>query len=71
MSTDHIILNTQTGAFECLHCGATYRPGLPAPVNMVVAMSQSFVKDHQHCPPRAREPLIEPLIKRFEPGAPL
>lgn len=67
MSTDHIILNTQTGAFQCLHCGASYRMGLPAPVNMVLAMSKSFIADHRHCQPSAGEP----LVKRFEPGGPL
>lgn len=66
-NTDHVVISTQTGAFECLHCGASYKPTLPAPINMVVAMSNQFVKDHADCKPQTGET----LMKRFEPGTPL
>lgn len=38
-------------SFVCLHCGANYRPNLPAPINVFLKMSQAFVADHKKCPP--------------------
>lgn len=46
---DHIVIETKNQAFTCLHCKAWYQPNLPAPLSMVVAMMESFVKIHKDC----------------------
>ena len=65
MSADHVVL--KDNEFVCLHCGQRYAPSLPAPISVMVAMTNAFLRIHKNCQPQAREP----LIKRFEPGGPL
>lgn len=49
MNTDHVVIDTRTQAFECRNCGASYKPNLPVPINLMVAMMQAFTKDHRRC----------------------
>lgn len=49
--TDHCRFDTRTQALVCTHCGQTYQPTLPAPIDMFVAMSEAFVKQHRRCRP--------------------
>jgi hypothetical protein len=49
MSTDHVVMHTGTHKFECKHCGATYQPTLPAPINMFAAMAKVFSLQHKNC----------------------
>ncbi len=65
MSTDHVVMRGND--FVCLHCGQRYRPTLPAPINVMVAMSRAFGRAHRDCQPKTGEP----MMKRFEPGGPL
>lgn len=48
-NTDHVVMDTRTNAFRCEHCGATYAPTMPAPINLFSAMCNEFVKAHRHC----------------------
>lgn len=48
-NNDHVLLDTTTGAFRCDHCGQVYAPTLPAPIDMMVAMSDAFIKLHRSC----------------------
>lgn len=48
MKGKHVVMSDDV--FLCKHCGATYRPGLPAPINVFLKMSQAFVADHKRCP---------------------
>lgn len=51
MKADHVVMNTQTGAFECQHCGQTYKPAMPAPIPLVTAMASAFARLHRFCLP--------------------
>ncbi len=39
---------------RCLNCGDFYTMGVPAPVRMVIAMSEQFQRDHADCEPSER-----------------
>ncbi len=54
-NTDHVVINTRTNAFECLHCGGSYMPTLPAPLDLYVSMTKSFVKTHKNCKKQEKE----------------
>ncbi len=49
MNTDHVVMNVKTNEFECLHCGSTYKPTLPAPISMFVKMTREFSRIHKGC----------------------
>lgn len=42
------------GAFVCLRCDARYRPALPCPLNVWLAIGSAFNKDHGRCPPKGK-----------------
>ena len=49
---DHIrIANTDTGGYAllCLHCGKIYVPSLPISLDMFLAVSKQFNKEHKDC----------------------
>lgn len=50
-NTDHVVMDTRTNEFRCEHCGSTYKPTLPAPISMFVAMTKEFTKAHRNCKP--------------------
>jgi hypothetical protein len=37
------------GLFFCLHCGGKYQMTLPVPINIMVASSNAFEKEHRRC----------------------
>ncbi len=41
-----------SGTFVCEHCGQIYTPALPCPLDMWLAMSRQFIRDHKACPPK-------------------
>ncbi len=43
---------TDGGTFVCEHCGQIYTPALPCLLDMWLAMSRQFIRDHQACPPK-------------------
>ena len=47
--TDHIVFGTDDNLFKCVHCGQTYKPALPAPIDIFVAMTNAFIKMHENC----------------------
>lgn len=50
---DHVyVRNTQHGThlLGCRHCGATYEPSLPCPMNVFLAQMQAFGDLHRDCP---------------------
>lgn len=51
MRADHVVMNTGTQKFECRNCGATYKPTMPAPLSLFVAMTKEFSKAHKNCKP--------------------
>jgi hypothetical protein len=67
MKADHVVLNSETGDFECRHCGQTYKPTLPAPMGMFAAMCREYAKAHQFCVPREWK-LNEPTHLRNLPA---
>jgi len=52
-ASDHIIVNSDTGYFECRRCGASYKPALPCSITMYLGMSRTFIREHRICPPPA------------------
>jgi hypothetical protein len=50
-NTDHVVMDARTNAFTCTHCGQSYQPTMPAPIDMFVAMSNQFVITHGDCKP--------------------
>lgn len=46
-----VILTTQGGALFCLRCAQSYTPNLPAPVEVVTAVSKAFERTHRRCRP--------------------
>lgn len=49
MSANHVTLGKN--AYWCLHCGAEFPLTLPMSINMMIATSQAFTKDHKNCKP--------------------
>ena len=50
----HVALkNLPNGSYEmeCKHCKRTYIPALPCPMDMFLAMSNSFIDAHEACLP--------------------
>ncbi|MEW6485770.1 MAG: hypothetical protein AB1423_14350 [Pseudomonadota bacterium] len=49
-NTDYVVVDTKDGGgFHCEHCNARYKPKYPIPLNLFVAISKQFVKDHADC----------------------
>lgn len=48
----HVMANEATREFVCTHCGGTYSPSLPGPLELYVDLRRLFVIDHKHCVPR-------------------
>lgn len=51
MSVNHVTLGKN--AYWCLHCGMEYPLQLPMSINMMIATSEAFAKDHKNCKPSA------------------
>lgn len=45
---DHMVFKAPN-IIACLHCGQSYGMNLPAPVELVSAMSAAFIKSHRTC----------------------
>lgn len=52
MSRDWIVMNFNTGCFECRRCGDTYRPKLPCLLTVYCAMAKAYAKVHGRCKER-------------------
>ena len=52
-NTDHVVIDSRTQECVCKHCGVTHKLTLPAPIGIVVAVSRAFIKEHEHCKPKA------------------
>jgi hypothetical protein len=65
-TSDHIIVNSDTGCFECHHCGASYKPALPCSITMYLGMSRTFIREHRIClPPALSAPMTDlPMMLR-------
>jgi len=46
---DHLIINTNTGTLECLHCGSKQAVAYPVYLDIFLAMMKVFEKSHKHC----------------------
>lgn len=55
VKADHVVLDTTTQAFRCRNCGESYKPNLPTPITMFVAMAKEFTKTHRGCKPRQQQ----------------
>lgn len=51
MKADHVVMHTSTHKFECTHCGATYQPTLPMPIDRLVNLTEGFILMHKDCKP--------------------
>ncbi len=48
------------GKMFCFHCGGEYDMNLPQPIDMVVAMTKVFTKQHKDCKPTWKQPVPNP-----------
>jgi hypothetical protein len=49
-TAEHVIANpAHKGLLQCLHCGGTYLPSLPAPAGVYAAILNSFADEHRRC----------------------
>jgi hypothetical protein len=49
---DHIVINVETGKYECQHCGATQSPPkMPVPINDMLTHMDMFTAAHKNCTP--------------------
>jgi len=55
-NTSHIVFVAGDNLFECKNCGMTYKPALPAPMDIFVAACNAFVKIHKDCKPNHETP---------------
>jgi hypothetical protein len=52
MNTDHVIVSSETGKFECKHCGAQEEPPfMPAPIDVILSAMDYFIDQHRDCKP--------------------
>jgi len=49
MRNEHIVVNFNTGNFECLHCGKTFKPSMLIPVYYFSELEKSFRFLHADC----------------------
>lgn len=54
MTIEHLIMHSGTMEMECKHCGHRYTPNLPIPMNMLTALTDVFIENHQDCKPEHR-----------------
>jgi hypothetical protein len=60
--TDHIVINVETGQYECQHCGATQSPPkMPVPINDMLAHIDMFTAAHRNCVKASAQPAQKPL----------
>src|SRR5271169_2270671 len=45
--TDHVVLGANS--LRCLHCGREYEMAMPCSIDMMIAMSKTFNKEHKGC----------------------
>jgi len=43
------VFDSETQSFKCLACGEVYRPRLPEPLHLFVAMCGEFADLHRRC----------------------
>jgi hypothetical protein len=47
---DHIVINVETGQYECQHCGATQSPPkMPVPIDGLLEHMDMFETAHKDC----------------------
>jgi hypothetical protein len=64
--TDHIVINVETGQYECQHCGVTQSPPkMPVPINEMLTHMDMFTAAHKDCKP----PPLSEYEQGFEAGA--
>jgi len=49
MKADHVIANSDTQSFHCLHCGDVQKIPLPMRVSVFVAFGKAFSTAHRYC----------------------
>jgi hypothetical protein len=50
INVDHVIINAGAGGrFDCLHCGESYSPTYPVPVDLLSSMMKSWAGTHNRC----------------------
>lgn len=45
----------------CKHCGETYYPRYPIPLNIMTAIMEAFCRGHRRCKPRSRAASVQSL----------
>ena len=54
---DHIVINVETGKYECQHCGVTQSPPkMPVPINKLLSHMDMFGAAHKNCTPDCTPP---------------
>ena len=65
--SDHIVINVETGKYECQHCKATQSPPkMPVPIDKLLAHMNMFDAAHKNCTPDCLPPTE--YEKGFEAG---
>ena len=73
--TDHIVINVETGQYECQHCGATQSPPkMPVLIRDMLAHMDMFTAAHKDCkasteaspPPTEYEEGVSFILHAFE-----
>lgn len=46
---EHLVINPELTAMECLHCGAKQTIPIPVYLDIFIAMMKAWEKGHKHC----------------------
>ncbi len=60
-SANHVTLGNG-GRMQCNHCGMTYTPAYPSPINVLVAATEAFSDLHAKCE-KPKDPLCEVCLQ--------
>ena len=52
---EHIVIHKGTMELECRICREKYKPRLPCPVDLWLAMAEEFINLHKGCADRKEE----------------
>jgi hypothetical protein len=64
---DHIVINVETGQYECQHCGATQsQPKMPVLIDDMLGHMDMFTAAHKDC--KSASPPPSEYEKGFEAG---
>ena len=67
--TDHIVINVETGQYECQHCGATQSPPkMPVLIRDMLAHIDMFTAAHKDCKAALAQPPLPVQPEQAQQG---